>query len=111
NHQDICCSGRPAARLRSRVTSRFHTQANPKSTQPPRKAMIAQLKFRYGQKPVTARLTEALQWNCDNKEVETYLNQIASLPQETHKDIRQAPRLHLYRLAYRLGAQVEISGH
>jgi hypothetical protein len=72
--------------------------------------MIAKLKFRFGQKPVVAKLTEGLRWTCDIKEVETYLNQIATFPQENHADVRKNPKLHLYRLAYRLGAEVEMSG-
>lgn len=72
--------------------------------------MIAQLKFRFGQKPVVAELSDELSWQCDEKSVETYLNGLDLFPKRTHEDVRQDLKLHVYRVAYRLGAKVERCG-
>lgn len=69
--------------------------------------MIAQLKFRFGQKPVIAELSDELSWRCDEKSVESYLNELDLFPRQNREDIKKAPKLHVYRVAYRLGAQVE----
>jgi hypothetical protein len=69
--------------------------------------MIAQLRFRFGQKPVVAELSDELAWHCDDKSVETYLNGLELFPRQNHDDIKKSPKLHVYRVAYRLGAEVE----
>lgn len=71
--------------------------------------MIAQLKFRFGRKPVVAKLTDEFTWTCEEKSVETYLNDLKLFPPVEQAQIRKAPSHHLYRLASRLGAQVELS--
>jgi hypothetical protein len=69
--------------------------------------MIAQLKFKFGQKPVIAQLCDELKWHSDEKSVETYLNELDLFPRSSHADVKKDPKLHVYRVAYRLGADVQ----
>lgn len=65
--------------------------------------MVGHIKFRMGTRLIEASLGADLRWNCDEKQIESYLNETFS---DAPPLAGRAPVHILYQVAERLGAEV-----
>lgn len=72
-------------------------------------SIVGELHFRQAGHEHTARLDENLRWNCDDLQLEQFLNQACSIPPATGDiDARRSVIHGIYQTAERLGAEVTV---
>ena len=70
--------------------------------------VIGELRFHFGRRMVSATLTNALRWQCNEKVLEDYLNDTLGTEEQAQRR-NYAPVYYLYQAGERLGAEVRPS--